>query len=735
MENVLHNLSSGPPADPLQQLGANKPSAGEMADYPRQHPYLFFDSSSRLELRARTNTEPYRSLLERIRGHADQCLSLPLPATARVIDGIKQLLPDGSYNPEYLKNNYDDLYKQSSTVLDVIPALGFAWQVTGDQRYGAAGKRWLLNFASRPQLARIDRATDFDAANMMTGLALGYDWLAELLDADEKQQVKLALSGLARPIFAAGKKILADSRPELSRGILGGNHATTTHSLFGLTALALLYELPEAQQWLDMEIQLQRDRLLPSMWAPDGEYIDGWDHFSAGLDAPVPFLVALKRLGGEDLFNNRNLRPRFRGISNYWLYGLEMRCRSNLGASDLYGWYALAGQLRDPIAQWIVTRASNLKTVDPIWAFLFFDPTVEAVPPKDPDGGSVYWPYSGMVKLATGWTSIKDVLISFRCGPEIGKDYGDQNGFRLYAGREWIVPRLADADRLQSEPLEFNWDLYAWFRGSPAQDVIVLDPDDIADFSTFSSTGRIELNGGIQYAEYPPMKGREYAKQWLSGPAIPKRGELRTVHFDRALDYVCGEAHRAYTSIVPSLWVRHILLAKGDADGRQPYAVICDEAEADEPARTFAWQIHARRPMKLVGQSLYILGQNTTLGVQFMAPADDLLVEKKTPAPLESQRSEFIQWQTNGPKNRCFFLTVLLPQPSGSKTQPPSFHLIQALGGWAISVQSSLGEDLVLFRSERAKLVRAGGVVTTSSAALFRKTPSAPDMLYILGKN
>ena len=46
-QHVLKNLSSGPPADPLPPLRANRPSAVEMAAKPRQHPYLFFDVNSR----------------------------------------------------------------------------------------------------------------------------------------------------------------------------------------------------------------------------------------------------------------------------------------------------------------------------------------------------------------------------------------------------------------------------------------------------------------------------------------------------------------------------------------------------------------------------------------------------------------------------------------------------------------------------------------------------------------
>ena len=108
------------------------------------------------------------------------------------------------------------------------------------------------------------------------------------------------------------------------------------------------------------------------------------------------------------------------------------------------------------------------------------------------------------------------------------------------------------------------------------------------------------------------MKGREHEKQWLSGPDIPKRGDLRVVHFDEALDYVCGEAHRAYATIRPALWVRHILFVKEQKNGFPPYILICDETEAGNSRATFAWQLHYRLPSSLQGRDLNIRGNGPT---------------------------------------------------------------------------------------------------------------------------
>src|SRR5208283_2220556 len=180
LERVLPNLCSGPPADPLPQLGANHPAAAEMAAIPRRHPYLFFDATSIRALRDRDRVEPYRGLAERLRTHAEECLRRPIPAMVRSAAGIEEYLPNGSFNPEFLRIAYDDFYNQSELLKEILPTLGFAYQLTGDRRFGEAGRTWLLNFAARKRLSKPERATDFAVAEVMFGFALGYDWLQEV---------------------------------------------------------------------------------------------------------------------------------------------------------------------------------------------------------------------------------------------------------------------------------------------------------------------------------------------------------------------------------------------------------------------------------------------------------------------------------------------------------------------------------------------------------------------------
>jgi hypothetical protein len=726
---TLKNLCSGPPADPLPPLRPNHPPAAAMASQPKQHPFLFFTAASRQALRERAQAEPFRSIEKRLRAHAEACLKREIPK-ASAPSPVPARLPDGSMNPAYLRNaTLNEFPFQSYAIKEVLPTLGFAFQLTGDARFGAAGKKWLLELSARSQFAATGGEADFTASNTAYGMALGYDWLWELMDDAERKQVRETLIRIAQPIAASAKKYLAEPQPELLGGRFGNNHMTRTHGLFGLAALALLYEVPEARTWLDDEIQLHRDRLFPSAWAPNGEHIDAWDHFDASLGDPIPFMVALKRLGGEDLFNDPHLVGRFQSIPRFNIFGLENDDRSHASAAYTHSWLALAAELKHPLAQWLGTREAGLRSVNDVFGYLFYDPSVPAKDPHEP--GSIYWPYSGMVKMCSDW-SAEGILVPFRCGPQIGKDFGDQNGFRMRARGEWLLPRLGEQRPVAGQPKAFLYDLVRWFQGSAGQNTILTAPEKIGDLDSYQKTNQLELKGGIQiskFLEVPKGYVDGHYDQWLSGPEIRKNGELRVVHLDAALDYVCGEAHRAYCLSPPSLWVRQLLFVK-DAS----YVVICDELESAEQPMTFAWQLHSAFPFSLRDGRRSIESHESRLDLHLLSPGDGMVLEKLTPAPLAERRTPFLQWRTAGPQQRCAYVAVLALQPKASTSAPLTARSIEAEGGWGVEIVGDGIHDRAIFRAEHARVVTAGGLHTTGTAVLQRTRAGQPEMTYVLGE-
>lgn len=755
-ELTLPNLASAIPWDPLPPLRANHPSAAEMAQVKQAHPYLFFTAESRETLRQRRNQEPFTTLEKRIRKRADEYVLREAPPQA-TMRKLPMYLPDGSYNPEYAEEEYaNQFFKQSYLMREVIPTLGFAYQLTGERAYAEAGKRWLLAYARREKFTPPGREADFHIAQVMFALSLGYDWLHEALDEKERDEVRSRLVQLSGPMHEAGKEILNQPVRSLSRKSLGGNHFRRTHGMFSLTPLVLLYEVTEAQQWLDVELQVQRDRLYPSGYAPDGAYQDAWDHYRSSLDDPMPFAAALHHMGGENLFDDPNLGPRFRGMPFHFLYGLEGRWldrpwnaqnwSGQNEPSEIFSWLVLASQLRDPVAQWIAMRDNGLARIDEVFAYLFYDPTVPAVPPVDPHG-SVYFPYSGLVKLAEGWGR-NDFLLSFRCGTRLAVDKGDQNGIRVRAGGKWLAPNAPDVGRLPAQSDLINYDLMGWFWGSPGQNVIVANPAGMSTLQTYQETGALPIAGGVQWSTYTEFRNNiggakntqkrqpvyRAKEEWLTDPSVPKSGELRVVQFGGDLDYVLGDNRRAFFFRQPEFSERHVLLVKGGKGKGMAYVLICDEIGfGDGEPETFGWQLHVDAPVKGAGDRVDIQGPAADLQVRWLLPADGQLIRLKTPAPIEAERTDYVQYRTRAPAKTAVYLTALLPREHQAGKPLPEMKLVPAEGGWAVEVRTEEGVDLILFRAHKSTAVGAGSVRSQGTAALLRQPKDGEPVLYSLG--
>lgn len=762
-ERRLPNLAEqGPPADPLPVLRGNRPTAAEIASRVAGHPSLFFDRKGRDELRGRLNTAPYQELMVRLLAQADRAATQAIPPQAVMRDELPMFLSNGSYNPEYAREEYGNaFFKQSYLLRDILPPLGLAYQLTGDARYGAAGKRWLLEFAGRPKFAPLGREADFHLAQVVYSLALGYDWLWELLDESERRMVRDKLVALSEPLHRSARALLELPDPQAFRGALGGNHVRRTQGLFAVAPLVLLSEVPAAKEWLDVQIQLHRDRLYPSAFAPNGEHLDIWDHFNTSMDDPMAFTVALQRMGGEDLLANPALAPRFRGLPAYALFGLEEWFRDGTpnrhgwngpGENDTTaGWLAIASRLKDPAAQWLAMRDNGLARLDPVSALLYYDPAVKPVMPAPPQG-SVYFPYGGFVRLATGWGR-DDLLLSLRCGPRIPKDSGDQNALRLRFADEWLIPGPAQIGRRPDQTDEFNYDLMAWFRGSPGNSLVLPLPDEVDDYRQFQQTGRIRARGGIQWAVYsimddsfsegsertdiPPerrwFRPRPEFSEWLSGRETAKTGDLKAVQFSDEVDYLCGEVHRAYHFIEAEFSQRQIVLVKG---GRPEgaYAIVCDEFESKGGPVETAWQVHAGAAATAGARGLKIAGRKGGLNVQWLnAGPADRVVRKETPAPFEAERTAFFQFTPDRLQNRSVYLVALVPGKAGEKA--PTIRELPATGGWALEVSTPGSRDVILFRAKDAPKVRAGDAETSLAAAVLRQPAAGGETrLYQLGR-
>src|SRR5262249_36852237 len=113
----------------------------------------------------------------------------------------------------------------------------------------------------------------------------------------EKEEIRGTLTRIAKLYFAK-----YFSTPTISGPTFHTHHAILEWSSFGVVALTLLGEAPEAQQWVDATVQKFEKDLLPSGLATDGAQVEGGTFWASTMQYRMFFMDALRRVKGRDLF-------------------------------------------------------------------------------------------------------------------------------------------------------------------------------------------------------------------------------------------------------------------------------------------------------------------------------------------------------------------------------------------------------------------------------------------------
>jgi hypothetical protein len=147
--------------------------------------------------------------------------------------------------------------------------------------------------------------------------------------------------------------------------------------------------------------------------------------------------------------------------------------------------------------------------------------------------------------------------------------------------------------------------------------------------------------------------------------------------------------------------------------------LVCDQLEADEP-RTFAWQVRGALPIRRQGDVFRIETRNGRLEGHLLGASSGEVVDKMTPAPVETERKPYVQWLTKGPQASWSYLSAFVTSVTDRPGPPTSVRAVEAEGGWAVELTVGGVRHVALFRRAGAESVCAGGFCTEGSAALVR---------------
>ena len=174
----------------------------------------------------------------------------------------------------------------------LIENYAFAWRLTGDVRWLGRARAW-LRAAARWDHGDYVEEHFYTANRYMHAFALALDLMDEVLPDAEKRQVRDSLVVLLDRWWPYVDK------QRHSRA--GGHHTVVDYGHFGVSAVHLLGEHPQAEAWVQAVIDRFRNGILPHGCGPHGEPVDGptfWGFENLWL---LHFADALRNVTGIDL--------------------------------------------------------------------------------------------------------------------------------------------------------------------------------------------------------------------------------------------------------------------------------------------------------------------------------------------------------------------------------------------------------------------------------------------------
>lgn len=188
--------------------------------------------------------------------------------------------------------------KQGSRLLEVsrealtrIFFLSYSYRMTNDTTYAMRAIDEILNVCS----FRDWNETHFlDVAEMTLAVAIGYDWLYDLLDSDQKNMISKAIKE------KAFDHVLKGNGPYYLRSSSNLNSVCNAGMLYG--AIALYEGMPDIAANVIKSVVKSNPRALES-YNPDGGYPEGYSYWGYGTTFQVLLMDALESMFGYEFEN------------------------------------------------------------------------------------------------------------------------------------------------------------------------------------------------------------------------------------------------------------------------------------------------------------------------------------------------------------------------------------------------------------------------------------------------
>ena len=390
-------------------------------------PVLVFGKSDLPALRDRITEGDNQATWSAIRTRADEYCD-PASATYADPETIDDP-PSGEVRIQVLGHTF------GRRLMNWEEDLGFAYQVTGEEKYGKHGAAILMAAARRIPVTdpRLEKSFAGARGDIARGLAMGHDWLGERLTADEEREWADVAAGYVR-------NILAQAHKEGTWWYPHHNFMGVAVGAAGCLALQLGEHYPEeAGRWVDECAELVRT-YLDEGFDEQGAGYEGTGYAVYGLTNGTLFAEALRRSGGQNLFEHARLLrvPHFFAMSN--LPGertVEARNDANYAGLSNPLFPLLAMRQQNGTAQWLWERCGGgSHPLQIVW-----ESNVAAENPADAEPLAEHFEGRGLCVFRTGWEK-GDVMFSVEAGPyyRVTHNQADKGSFTLYGlGQRWAI--------------------------------------------------------------------------------------------------------------------------------------------------------------------------------------------------------------------------------------------------------------------------------------------------------
>ncbi|MEM5948281.1 DUF4962 domain-containing protein [Spirochaetia bacterium 38H-sp] len=490
-----------------------------------------------------------------------------------------------------------------------VANMGLAYLLSGDKPLFDAMRKWIACAINYPHWGKHRKPDyDLDAAWLLLGLSLAYDWLKEEFPIEEKEALRDKLILQGRRMF----KYVEESRAEWKYHYWQ-NHNWICFAGLATAGYAIAEELPESAVWCS--VALDNFKTVFSLLPDDGSDYEGPAYWRYG----VPWLFIADALFEEKA--NELLRDLSGFLKNTFYFRLYISapnlidtanfgdCHDRRSAHSKMILYRVARLFENGHAQWLAEyfdhtgewkREEKEGLVKPgvgpeaFWEFLWFEPSVKPESIEELPLQRIF-PDLGLVSVRTGWDSDSTVFV-YKCGQPSGRKPWTY-GHSLQYAHNWHVISAGHA-----HPDENSFIL------ASGPDYLVVDEGyNRSCYSRYHSTLLVDEKGQYKEGGYNVFDGLGH--DW--------GGRLEKFFSAGSLVYVRGDASGAYDKdLLLERFSREILFLGND------WIVISDRINSQKP-HSYQWLLQTdKEPKQLSKDSFIVETENRKMGLFIHVPSN-----------------------------------------------------------------------------------------------------------------